>query len=327
MALLLGTNGIRATYDELNPATALDLGFGFANFIKKISLKKRPSIAIGQDMRLTSPALASATIAGILEAGCDVYDFGLVPSPVAEWGRQRYFLDGLVIVTASHNPPEWNALKFVDNDGIAISSERGEAICDFLNKPHPKLSYKEVGSVFDYSNKILEEYKNSVLKFVKQFEISKLKVVVDVGNGTSTLILPSILKELGMEVIILNEKLDGTFPSRPSEPNEENLKKLIETVKKTKADFGVGLDGDADRITFVDEKGCWIIGDKCLGICAWWLLEQKRKKISIENKSILTTYATSKVVEEIASLFNVSTIYTDIGAPYLSEKIFQLKEK
>jgi phosphomannomutase/phosphoglucomutase len=328
MSLDLGTNGIRAKFDELNASSAFKIGLGFAEYIKNLTSKKSPSIALARDMRITSPAIFSAFAAGLMEAGANVYNFGLIPSPVSEWGLKKYSLDGLAIVTASHNPPEWNAIKFVDNKAIAISSQRGKEITKYLTKNYDqKISYLDVGQMFDYTF-VLEEYKKAVLDFIKSknLKLKKLKVIVDVGNGTSTLVLPDLLKELGMEVLVLNEKLDGTFPSRPSEPSKENLTKLISLVKQKKADFGVGLDGDSDRVTFVDEKGNWIIGDKCLAICANWLLELEENKNS-NKKFVISTYATSMVLEEVAKNFGLQTIYSDIGAPYLSEKIFELKDQ
>ncbi|MCX8163744.1 MAG: hypothetical protein N3D10_04310, partial [Candidatus Micrarchaeota archaeon] len=230
-------------------------------------------------------------------------------------------LDGLVIVTASHNPPEWNALKFVDNAGVAISSTKGQEICNFLNKPFKPPSYLAVGQHQELE--IVDKYIDAVLSFVKKFKLKKLKVVLDCGNGTSALVLPKILNSLGMDVVVLHSELDGTFPSRPSEPSEENLTKLISKVKELKADFGIALDGDADRITFVDEKGNWIVGDKCLAILEKFILQEQ----SPSKKYVITTYATSKVVEKVAEEFNAKTIYTDVGAPYLSEKIFQFRKE
>jgi phosphomannomutase/phosphoglucomutase len=322
MTLELGTNGVRALFDELNGSSALDIAFGFGMFVKQNTKKEKPKIALAQDMRLTSPCIFSASAAGLMESGCDVLDFGICPSPVAEFGLDRYKADGLIIVTASHNPPEWNALKFVDWNKIPISQERGKKIIAYLSKEHkPKLDYTKIGKVYDYKN-ILNDYKLEVLKFVNLKLDKKLKMIVDVGNGTSTLILPQILKEIGLEVKVINEELDGKFPSRPSEPNEKNLSKLIEIVKKENADCGVGLDGDADRITFVDEKGRWIIGDKVLAICALYLLKNSSE---LKDKVLITTYATSKVVQAVGEKFGLKTIYCDIGAPYLAQKIYENK--
>jgi phosphomannomutase/phosphoglucomutase len=174
-----------------------------------------------------------------------------------------------------------------------------------------------------YAPSILDDYCNAVLKNVDKSKIKPLKIVADPGNGTSTLVAPNLLRALGANVIVINEKLDGTFPNRQSEPSEQNLQKLIASVKKEKADFGVAWDGDADRVTFVDDKGRWIVGDKCVALAVnWALLLEKNPK----NKLVATTCATSKVVDDVASKFGAKTIYTDVGAPYLAEKMYAQKK-
>jgi phosphomannomutase / phosphoglucomutase len=327
MVLKLGTNGVRAKFDELNPVIAMDFGFAFALWVKNNYNSKgtRYVVAVAKDMRKTSPCLTDAVCAGLMEGGVDVLDMGLLPSPIAEWALKKYSADGLVIVTASHNPAEWNALKFVDQNAVAISRERGDSFSDFIGKKHePVLKYDQIGKIKVIDN-VLLEYKKAVLSFTNGSKINKkLKIVADPGNGTATLIAPELFRELGAEVIIINEKLDGTFPNRSSEPSEANLEKLIETVKKENADFGIAWDGDADRVTFVDEKGRWIVGDKCVALCVQWALMHHKNP---QESLILTTSATSKVVEDVATEFGAKTIYTDVGAPYLAEKFFELGKK
>ncbi|MFA5108138.1 MAG: hypothetical protein WC492_01230 [Candidatus Micrarchaeia archaeon] len=334
MVLSLGTNGVRAKFDELNAGAASDFAYAFAKFCIKEAKKKNVKLGLGQkknvkiglarDMRKTSPCLFDAVASAIMEAGCDVLDFGLIPSPVAEWALAHYKADGLIIVTASHNPPEWNALKFVDKNGVAVSRERGENFGEYLEKPHaPALDWKEIGKI-QKINTVLDDYSKDVLANIDKKKIKKLKIVADPGNGTSTLIAPALLRSLGAQVIVINEPLDGTFPNRLSEPAEANLQQLIKKVKETKSDFGVAWDGDADRTTFVDEKGRWIVGDKCVAISAKWALMNEK---NAKEKMVATTSATSKVVEDIASAFGAKTLYTDVGAPYLAEQMCKLISK
>ncbi|MFH1306190.1 MAG: phosphoglucosamine mutase [Candidatus Micrarchaeota archaeon] len=327
MALSLGTNGVRAKFDELNPSTAADFAFAFSLFVKKHSKSKRKKVALARDMRKTSPCLFDASASGLCEGGVDVLDIGLLPSPVAEWAARKLNADGLIIVTASHNPPEYNALKFVDKEGVAISRERGAKFNKFLNKPHkPVLKWKEIGKIEKIPN-ILQEYENSVISNIDKkllLRKPKLKIIADPGNGTTTLIAPKLLRSLGADVILINEKLDGSFPGRPSEPNEQNLQDLIEKVKEEKADFGVGWDGDGDRVTFVDEKGNWINGDKAVAISAQYALMHEK---NAKQKCVVTTSATSKCVEDVALSYGAKIIYTDVGAPYLAEKMHKLRKE
>ncbi|MFH0927520.1 MAG: phosphoglucosamine mutase [Candidatus Micrarchaeota archaeon] len=316
--LSLGTNGVRAKFNLLNAQSAADFAFAFGLFTKKESKMKNPAVALARDMRLTSPCIHQAAASGLMESGCNALDLGILTSPASEWAAQHEKCQGLIIVTASHNPPEWNALKFVDKDGIAVSRERGKDFNKFLSKPHePSLKWNELGTMRG-EPQIIQKYQQAVLQQISKSKIKPLKIIADPGNGTATLVAPKLLQDLGAELKVINKELDGTFPNRPSEPIEKNLSKLISEVKKEKADFGVAWDGDADRVSFVDEKGRWIVGDKCVAICAKWALLNEKNP---QEKIVATTSATSKVVEDVASQFGAKTIYTDVGAPYLAEKM------
>ena len=340
MALALGTNGVRGLFEQLNPSTAMDFGYAFAQFAKKNPRQKTgetrgfPLVTLARDMRKTSPCIAQAAAAGLMEGGCDVLDIGIATSPMAEWANEKYGCDGLIIVTASHNPPQWNALKFVDSDGVAVSRQRGAGMAGWVGRPHaPALKWQKIAKSAGAVD-ALGEYQKAVLAFVDRKMISKKKrwkIVADVGNGTSTLVAPALLRALGAEVVVLNEKLDGSFPGRMSEPTEANVKELIEAVPREGADFGVAWDGDADRVVFVDEKGRWLVGDKCVALSAGWALENTRMKKGRNSEKnpdsdpvVVTTVATSKVVEDVAEKYGATTEYTDVGAPYLAERMHAL---
>ncbi|PIT84318.1 hypothetical protein COU37_04070 [Candidatus Micrarchaeota archaeon CG10_big_fil_rev_8_21_14_0_10_45_29] len=321
MALSLGTNGVRATFNKLNPQAAADFAFAFSRSISK-KRSSMPTIAIARDMRKTSPCLMQAAASAIMEGGANALDIGLLPSPVAEWASMHFKCAGLIIITASHNPPEYNALKFVDGRGVAISRERGASYSKFLGKTHsPSLPWQSVGKLIKQEN-VLQEYERAVLDAVPKSSITrKLKIVADPGNGTATIIAPALMEKFGAKVITINEKLDGTFPSRPSEPAEKNVSALIKKVKEEKADFGVAWDGDADRVIFVDENGQWLNGDKCVAISALHALKEAQ---SAKGKFVVTTAATSMAVEAAAVSFGAKIKYTDVGAPYLAEEMQKL---
>jgi phosphomannomutase/phosphoglucomutase len=142
----------------------------------------------------------------------------------------------------------------------------------------------------------------------------KPKLVLDCGNGMAAIIAPNLFKTLDCELVSLNSHVDGTFPGRPSEPTEKNVQALIEAVKFEKADAGIAWDGDGDRVIFVDELGNYIIGDKVFALCVLWKLLEKKGDIA-------TTVATSRAAQDIAQNTGQRTLYTKIGAPYLSEEI------
>jgi len=314
---LFGTNGVRGKIDVLHPMLAFKLSWAFSKTIPQ------GKVILAKDMRITSPMLHSASLSGLLFAGRDVLDLGLCSSPVAEFILQKSGQSGLIIVTASHNPPEWNALKFIDSKGISISKERGQQIEKLVFEFENLKQANKVGKVFEEKD-ATKKHTNAVLESVNVEKIKqrKFRAVLDFGNGTSVL-SKELFEKLGIEIIPLNEKLDGTFPGRLSEPTEANLKDLCKKVKEFSADFGVAWDGDSDRVIFVDEKGNFVVGDKGFAISC----KEACKSSTTKEKIIVTTVATSRCVEDIGNEFGAKTIYTKVGAPYLSEKVVEYGQK
>ncbi|MBU0762541.1 MAG: phosphomannomutase/phosphoglucomutase [Candidatus Altiarchaeota archaeon] len=245
---------IRGIYgSEISGETAEKIGKAYGS---KITGK----VAVGQDVRLSSPKLSQALIKGILSTGVDVVDVGVVPTPLLYYSIIHLGLDGGVMLTASHNPPEYNGFKlckkgamtYYGDEITAIGEDVGKGV---FRKGFGKYEKKDVAD--DYIKYVMERIK---LK-------RKIKVVLDCANGTAGAIAPRLFKELGCEVIELFSEADGNFPNHPADPTvDTNLKELIETVKKTGADIGLAYDGDSDRAGFVDEKGGIIRGDQALAI-------------------------------------------------------------
>jgi len=303
-----GTNGVRGRFDELTPELALKLAQAIGTYFKG------GKIILARDCRLTGEVLRATVAAGLASVGCEVVDLGMVSSPTAEFMIKKLAADACVIITASHNPPEWNAIKVVDGKGIAISRERGAEIEKNLAKP--KLAeWNKVGLMLPYAF-ATEDHVVAIKKLVDAGQIAKRKpkIIVDCGNGTASVIAPKLLKELGCEIISLNSHPDGRFPGRPSEPSEANVQELLAAVKSLKADAGIAWDADGDRVVFVDEKGGYVIGDRVYALSILW----KLKKTSGD---VVTTVATSKAVEDVATRYGSKTRYTAIGAPYLCEEM------
>jgi phosphomannomutase / phosphoglucomutase len=316
---LFGTNGVRGKLDSLDAGLAFDLASSFATWLPA------GPVAIASDMRLTSPMLHSAVEAGILSAGKGAIDLGLASAPVAEFTLGKMKAAGLIIVTASHNPPEWNALKFVDGRGIAVSHERGEEIEKMaLSKKYRRADWNRVGRITGYADAAPAHAKAAIAAVDSaRIRKRKLRIALDFGNGTSAL-SRSVFESLGCEIVALNEKIDGAFPGRLSEPSEANVQQLLKTVRKESADFGVAWDGDSDRVIFVDEKGNWIVGDKGFAISA---VQACREAKGQKEKFVVTTVATSRAVEDACAELGAKTVYTKVGAPYLSEKMAGLSGK
>lgn len=310
MAKYFGTNGVRGRFDELTPELALRLSQAIGAYFKG------GKIVVARDCRLTGEVLRSAVVAGLSSVGCEVIDLGMASSPTAEYMVKRLAADGCIIISASHNPPEWNALKVVDGKGIAVSRERGEAIEKLMEKPE-LAAWDNAGKIRIYETGTAEHIE-AIKKLTSGDKIAKRKpkIAMDCGNGAASLIAPRLLKELGCEIISLNSHPDGRFPGRPSEPTEANVKELIALVKSIGADAGIAWDGDGDRVVFVDEKGGYVIGDKVYALCMIWKAAGKKLK-----GDVVTTVATSKAVEDVAAKYGAKVRYTAIGAPYLCEEM------
>jgi phosphomannomutase/phosphoglucomutase len=310
-----GTNGVRGKFDELTVELAAKLCKAFAFWTALKVQKTNPSLLIARDMRLTGTALTQASIAGVLSGGANAIEIGICPSPTAEWMLKHTQADGLIIVTASHNPPEWNALKFVAGNGVSVSRETGHEIEKYLE--HPPVNWNEIGK-HTVRTDTIDSYIAAILSRlnVPKFKKRKLRLALDPGNGTSTLVAPKLFAALGCQLTVLNSQLDGTFPGRNSEPIRDNVSDLIALMREGGFDMGVAWDGDADRVVYVDEKGEWVVGDRVFALSAMLMLQKRKGKI-------VNTVSTSRAVEDVAKESGVQTIYVGVGAPYISEAVLR----
>ena len=302
MKRLFGTFGVRKLANtELTPEFASKLSGAYGCLVKG-------KVAIGGDTRTSTEMIKHAVTAGLLSAGCEVFDLGILPTPAIQYAVRNYY-DGGVIITASHNPPEYNGIKFVDSDGIGIHEEMEEEIERiFFSNNVERVAWNELKECY-VNNNILEEYMDGVLSRVDRDIIknAKFKVVVDCGSGAACSTTPYILRKLGCEVLTLNCQADGFFPGREPEPIKENLQELINVVKATGADLGIAHDGDADRTICIDENGEFVFGDKTFSLVEKYML--------IENNGglIVTTVATSSSIYDIAKQHNGEVIATAVG--------------
>ncbi len=276
---LFGTNGIRGVVNkELTPEFAIKIGEAIGTFFKQ------GKILLGYDGRLSNIMLANAVTSGLTSTGCDVYDAGMAPTPCIQYTVRNHQMDGGVMITASHNPPEYNGIKVMAKDGVEITRQQEIRIENiyFENKLN-HVDWNKIGHLYALP-RISDEYKAAIKSHVDVAAIGKKRyhVVVDAANGVGGLVAPYLLRELGCQVTTLNANIDGTFPNRPPEPRPENLQDLATTVKAVGADFGVAFDGDADRSIFVDEKGEVQWGDRTFA-----LIEKARKDLNYSPQTPL----------------------------------------
>ena len=309
---LFGTNGIRGVVGEtITSEFAYRIGSSFA------SLFKSKQILVGRDGRTSSQMLAEGSVAGILAQGNSVEDCGIITTPGLQFLAKISSAPGLVI-TASHNPPEYNGFKVVDSDGIEIPREKEETIESLVVKDSWKVS-KTPGQRVQ-RNLPLEPYLASVKTFVGEPKLANpLKVAVDTGNGVSSLTTPVLLRSIECSVVTINDNIDGRFPGRTSEPRPENLGSLSALVRQEKAAFGVAHDGDGDRAVFVDETGVVHSGDKSLTLIEDEVLRKN------PGAKVITPVNSSMSVTEVARKRKGRVILTRVGSIHVARTM--LREK
>ena len=307
---LFGTFGVRRTAnDVLTPEFASRLAACYGTLVKG-------TVAVGGDPRTSTPMLKEAVKAGLLSSGCDVVDLGILPTPGVQYAVRKYY-DGGVMITASHNPPQYNGLKFLDEFGIGIPDEMDLAIEKLYFDEEPdRVAFHEIGQIYN-NDKIIDEYVDEAISKVdcEAIRDAKLKVVVDCGSGAGCYTAPYLIRKLGCEVTTLNAQADGFFPGRDPEPIEENLQELISVVKELGADIGLAHDGDADRTICIDEKGNFVLGDKTFTLVEKQMLKENNGGI------IVTTVATSQAIYDVAQEYNGEVIATAVGDLLVARKL------
>ena len=275
---------------ELNPGVAYRIGRAYAEWLKP----KR--VIVGRDIRLSSDELCAALTNGLLDSGVDVYDIGLCGTEGVYFATFAEKMDGGIMVTASHNPPDYNGMKFVREQSRPISGDNGLkdiqriAEADQYSEPARRGTRHELN--------IGEKYIEHLLSYLDRSELKKLKIVVNAGNGGAGLIVDKLEKHLPFEFIKLNHAPDGTFPNGVPNPMlEDNRMSTIEAIKQHKADLGIAWDGDYDRCFFFDEHGSFIEGYYIVGLLASAFLKQEPGARIVHDPRL--TWATLDMVQSL----------------------------
>lgn len=275
--------------------------------------EKYRNILIGRDTRTTGKMLESSLISGILQSGGNAILSNIVPTPVLGFNAKYY--DVGVMITASHNPGEYNGIKIFKKDGISLNKKEEEEIENNINKEF-EVNWKIVGKCYN-DNQTIKRYKEFILNKV---EIEKEhNILVDCGNGAGSLVSPYLLKDVGCNLISINSHIDGRF-SRVPEPSEEHLKETMEIAKALNR-LCIVHDGDADRVGVIDEKGRFSDFDKLMAIFCKFLVE----KYNI--KKIVTTVDSSIILDNILKDYNVEIYRTKVGDVYVSEEMIKRNAK
>ncbi len=300
---------IRGVYPkDFNDVSAYNIGRYFVEYTKA---KK---VVVGRDMRISSPSLFQALSKGITEAGADVCSLGEVPTEVLYFAVVFYNYDAGIMITASHNPKEYNGLKMLKREESEIKVIRGKDMAGVVDKK--EFSSQKIGEIKNQN--VWEDYLNHVLSFVELDKIDSFKVVADTGNGMAGKGLSFLKSKLPVEIIPVNFDLDGNFPNRSPNPLEEGAEaQVAEEILENKADLGCMFDGDGDRVFLFDEKGNRIRADVTLLILARYFLKKQ------SDSAIVYNNVCSKAVPEFIKKWGGKPVRAPVGFVNVREKMIE----
>lgn len=302
---IFGSYDIRGIYgQDLNEEVAYLIGRAAAQYLQV------PAIAVGRDMRLSSPSLAQALIRGITEQGVDAIELGMTTTDELYFAVGKFQYQAGVMVTASHNPGKYNGMKFCRAEARPVSKESGLAEIRDLAVSGNFAPSARKGAVIQRD--VLDDYVQHALSFIDRSKIKPLKVVIDAGNGMAGLALPKVFEYLPCTLVPLYFELDGNFPNHPASPIEpENMADLQKKVLEVGADLGAAFDGDADRMFPVDEHGDIVDGSMVTAIAANSLLRKYPGSLIIYNLIV------SKSVPELVEKLGGKSLRTRVGHSYI----------
>jgi phosphomannomutase len=301
---------IRGLVDkELTPDFAFVTGVAVARFLEQ---EREPgTVVIGEDMRPSSPTLATAFAAGVTSQGLDVIRIGLASTDMLYFASGKLNLPGAMF-TASHNPAEYNGIKLCLSGARPIGKESGLLTIENYVRDGAPMAMRNVG--VEKTQNMLEEYVDHLLSLVDLSAIRPLKIVIDAGNGMGGYTAPAVFQRLNAEVIEMYFELDGTFPNHEANPIEPaNLVDLQKAVKKHKADIGLAFDGDADRCFLVDEKGALVNPSALTALIA------TRELAKNPGASIIYNLISSRAVKEVVEESGGTAIRSRVGHSYIKK--------
>ena len=310
MKKLFGTNGVRGVFSEdFTLEFVNDLTMSLAAYFKK------GKILIGYDGRHSSPIVAKIVSSTLNYSGLDCYMAGLVPTPCLEYATKKLGYDGGLMITASHNPPQYNGIKPVASDGVEISRD-DEKIIEKIYDEKNWIKGDSFGKTLEEKN-VISTYLDGIISLVDTSAIKnkKFKVCLDLGNGAQSVTAKNLCEKLDCDIFTINEEIDGDFPGRGSEPTPQNLGKLSDLVIKTNSNLGIAFDGDGDRSIFCDENGKILTGDSSALLLCSYLLEK------YPNSQVVTCLNSGNIIESIVQKSNSHVVRTKVGSVEVSRKM------
>ncbi len=318
MGRLFGTDGVRGVAnDELTPLLAMQLGQAGAFVLTKEN-KHKPTIMVGCDTRISGDMLANALMAGICSVGANAVYVGVIPTPAVAYLTRKYKVDAGVVISASHNPVEFNGIKFFDGDGYKLPDELEDEIESIINNNMNGIKFpigSNVGKI-KYRTDAREEYINHSIRSVN-IDLSPLKIVVDCAEGASYYTSVEALRELGANIVAIHNMPDGTNIN--ANCGSTHMEELKARVVYEKANIGLAFDGDADRLLAVDEQGNVVDGDQIMAIVG----NHMKENGDLANNTIVATVMSNLGFFLMAEKNGIHIEQTKVGDRYVLE---QMKE-
>ncbi len=319
MSRLFGTDGVRGVANkELTPLLAMQLGQAGASVLTKETSHK-PTIMVGCDTRISGGMLANALMAGVCSVGANAVYVGVVPTPAVAYLTRKYHMDAGVVISASHNPVEFNGIKFFDANGYKLPDAMEDEIEAIIKNDMQDLTFPTgtgIGSI-TYQTDAREDYVKHAIKAIP-VDLHGMKIVADCAEGASYYTSVEALKALGADVVAIHNKPDGTNIN--ANCGSTHMEELMERVKAEKANVGLAFDGDADRLLAVDEKGNKVDGDQIMGIVGNYLKEQKKLK----KDTIVATVMSNLGFFLMGEKQGIHMEQTKVGDRYVLERMRQI---
>jgi phosphomannomutase len=321
--LMVGVSGVRGIVGkDLTPEIVTRWAAAFGRWAKP----RTPRVVVGRDARESGPAFERAVIAGLGAAGCDVVTVGIVPTPTVQLAVEHHHAGGGIAITASHNPIEWNALKFIGPDGIFLDGADGKQVQALVQEDGGGWGRSGAGEVVTDSGAV-QRHLDAVVKLpvldVERIRKRKFPVALDAVRGAGGPVMRALLERLGCRVTGINLETDGRFP-RPPEPIPENLGELSALVRRSGAAVGVAVDPDVDRLAIVDEHGAPIGEDYTLAFAVRAVLDGQQTTDN-GKRTVVCNLSTSLVVEDAARECGAAVVRTPVGEVHVARAILRLR--
>jgi phosphomannomutase len=306
--LMVSVSGVRGEIAlTLTPEVAVRFGQAFATMLGVGKI-----VAVGRDSRPTGPMVRNAVVSGLLACGVNVVDLGVVTTPGVALMTRKLQADGGVVITASHNPIQWNGIKFLRPDGVGLSAEQAGELKAIWEAGRFTLAQATICGDESVNSQTHDSHIRAVTAIVDVTGIAarRFKVVLDSVNGAGCVPTSTLLSKLGCTVVHLNDRPTGLFAHAP-EPTGENLTGLCEAVKRRRADIGFAQDPDADRLALVDETGAYVGEEYTLAVCAAYVLSKRTGPLA-------TNLSTSRMIDDIAAAAGAKVFRTPVGEAHVA---------